>query len=396
VNTGTSKLIVCLAVALSLRLAFVFIGFPLLEQRWHLREDGDSYGAIAQTIREGRYIDVTRGPVYPVLVAAAGSPIAMKCFQAVLDTLACLLVFQLARLALRAPRSTLDVPLWASWLWALYPFAIWRVAFINKEVVLAFLLAGYVGLQLAALRDGKLWQWLAAGGVLGLVNLCKPTFLAWPFVIFAFAFLHRVSLVRVIALVAAMIVIVAPWTARNLRVTGGALVPVATEQGGFTTFVGNYQPTLGLWEGPGKLEWMAAAEEIREQNAGASLVDLDRAFYHAAWEQVRSNPSTAFELFVRKCGRFWFLSAARRERVASFAIQAVYLAFLGIGLWRVRPWNLPVVLLVTLILYVMLLHGLSYADLRFSLVVMPLVCVLAAATVQANPRRTAAIFSAAP
>jgi hypothetical protein len=373
-----NPLVLCLSVAFVLRVAFVFVGFPYLEPRMHLREDGDGYGVIAQTIRDGRYADVERGPVYPVLVAIAGSPFAVKVVQALLDTTTCVFVFWLTRFTLHASRFTVHAPVRAAWLWAVYPFAIWRVGFINKEVVLTFLLAGYVCLQLRALRGGMIGHWLAAGGLLGVVNLCKPTFLAWPVVILGFALLHRQPISRVVALVAAMIVIVAPWTWRNFRLTG-AFIPVALERGGFTTFVGNYQPTLGLWEGPGKVRWLAAAEAIREQNAGASVVELDRAYYRAAWEQVRSNPAMAFELLVRKCGRFWFLSAARREQAASFAIQGAYLALLGFGLWRLRPWTLPAAVMVTLILYVMLVHALSYADLRFSLPVMPLVCALAGA-----------------
>jgi len=383
-NDPLRGLIICLTVALFLRLAFVLVGFPVLEQKWHLREDGDGYGAIAETIREGHYDDVERGPVYPVFVAAAGSLLGVKLLQVVVDTATCWLVFLLANRNWRAAA-----------LWAIYPFAIWRVAFINKEVLLAFLLTGYVWLQLAALRNGKIWQWLGAGGLLGLVNLFKPTFLAWPVLIFVFVFLHRLSVMRALALVGAMIVIIAPWTWRNFRVTGGAFIPVAIERGGVTTFIGNYQPTLGLWEGPGKVRWLAAVDEIKQQHAGASAVELDRAFYTAAWGQIRSNPVTALDLFVRKCGRFWFLSAARREQAASFAIQGAYLALLGVGLWRLRPWRLPIVLLVTLVLYVMLLHALSYADLRFSLPVMPVVCAVAAAAFQTNRRSTDATPSAA-
>jgi hypothetical protein len=267
----------------------------------------------------------------------------------------------------------------AAWLWAIYPFAIWRVAFINKEVVLAFLLASYLCAQVLALRQGKLWQWLMAGGLLGLVNLCKPTFLAWPLVILGFAFLHRLPLVRVGALIVAMMLIVVPWTLRNYRLTGGEFLPVATERGGVTTFIGNYQPTLGLWEGPGKVRWMAAVEEIENRHAGASVVELDRAFYRAAFQQMASHPGKALEMFVRKCGRFWFQGAARREQAAAFVIQAGYLVLLGIGLWRRRPWSMDVMVLITLITYVMFVHGLSYADLRFSLLVMPVVCALAAA-----------------
>jgi hypothetical protein len=247
------------------------------------------------------------------------------------------------------------------------------VAFINKEIVLTFLLVSYVCVQLIALRKEKLWQWLASGALLGIVNLCKPTFLMWPLILFLFV-PRRAALT-----LAAMAVIVVPWTYRNWLVTGGEFLPVATEAGGLSTFVGNYQPTLGLWEGPGKLRWMAAADEIRSQNGGVSVVQLDRAFYRAAWQQVMGNPVKAAELFVRKCSRFWFLSAARRQQVAGFAIQGAYLALLCIGLWRLRPWSVEGKLVLTLVAYVMLIHALSYADLRFSLSAMPFVCVVGAA-----------------
>ena len=367
---------VCLSVALLLRLAFVFIGFPFLEQRWHLREDGDGYGVIAQTIRDGRYEDVTRGPVYPLFVALAGSSPTVKILQALLDTVTCVFAWWLTQFVSAGVRdkdvAPTKVGLAAAWLWAVYAFAIWRVAFINKEVVLTFLLAAYVCIQLAALRDLKPRQWLVAGGLLGLVNLCKPSFLLWPMVLLAFA--PR----RALFALAAMAVVIAPWTMRNWRVTGGEFLPVATEAGGLTTFVGHYQPTLGLWEGPGKARWLAAVDEIKLRNTGASAVELDRAFYRAAWQQVAGNPLKAIELAVRKCGRFWFLSAARREQVLSFVIQVGYLALLGIGLWRLWPWTKEVRLMLVLIGYVMLVHALSYADLRFSLPVMPLVCVLGA------------------
>lgn len=360
------RLIVCLLVALTARLAFIFLGFPYLQQRWHLREDGDGYGLIAQSIREHHYDDVTRGPVYPMFLAALGSPVTVKVFQAFLDTLTCLLIYLLA-----------NRNLWGAWLWALYPFAIWRVAFINKEVMLASLLVTYACLQLHALRQDKAAPWAWAGLYLGLVNLCKPMFLPWPLMIAALAWLNRKSLAHVAVLALAMLTVIVPWTARNWRVTGGDLVPVATEQGGMTTFVGNYQPTAGLWEGPGKIRWMAAVDEIKVQHPEASIAQMDRICYRAALQEVAANPIKAAVLDVRKCVRFWFLSAKRREQAAGVAVQGIYLALAAIGLWRLRPWNGGVVMMVTLVGYVMLLHALSYADLRFSLPVMPLVCVFA-------------------
>jgi hypothetical protein len=359
-----SSLLGCILIAVLLRLAFVFAGFPALEPRWHLREDGDGYGEIAKTIRAGQYTDVTRGPVYPVLFALVGTPVAMKIVQALLDAATCALVFWLA-----------NRRWWAAALWAVYPFAIWRVAFINKESVLAFLLAGYALVQLVAIRRDAWLYWIASGVLLALLNLCKPMFLVFPLVLLAFVPPRRWLLVCT-----TMLALIAPWTYRNWRVMGGEFLPVATERGGLTTFVGNFQPTLGLWEGPRKAVWLAKIEEITAAHAGASVVELDRVFYRAAWRQVSSNPVKACELFVRKLGRFWFLSAAHREEVISIAIQGAYLALLCIGLWRAWPLKRQDFFVAVVIVYVMLLHALSYADLRFSLPVMPLVCVLASKT----------------
>jgi hypothetical protein len=374
----------CLLVALCLRLAFIFLAFPALQEHWHLREDGDGYGVIAQTIRERHYTDINRGPIYPLFVALAGSSVIVKLLQALLDTLTCWIVFLLAGRNWKAAA-----------LWAIYPLAIWRVAFVNKEVILALLLVAYVYVQLLALRGGKFWQWLAAGGLLALVNLCKPMFLAWPLVVLAIALLHRVPLSRVAALILAMIIVIAPWTWRNYVETKGSFVPVALEQGGITTFIGNYQPTLGLWEGPGKSLWMLAVAGVRAQNPAASTVELDRAYYGAALQQVVGNPLKAAGMFLRKCARFWFLSAARREQVGSVVIQIGYLALFGIGLWRRWPWQAETVMVLALIAYVMLIHALSYADIRFSLPVMPLVCAVAATAFQVRLCKTEETVSAA-
>ena len=202
---------------------------------------------------------------------------------------------------------------------------------------------------------------------------------------------------RVALLVVGMAVVVAPWTLRNWRVTGGEFLPVATERGGVTTFVGNYQPTLGLWEGPDDLKarWLAAVDAIQLRYPNASTVEMDRVFYRAAWQQAMSDPRKALEMMARKCGRFWFLSAAQRERAASFLIQTAWLSLAVIGLWRLRPWSLQTALLVVAVGWVMLVHAISYADSRFSLPVMPFVCVLGAAAFQRIERNTEATRSAA-
>jgi hypothetical protein len=121
---------------------------------------------------------------------------------------------------------------------------------------------------------------------------------------------------------------------------------------------------------------MSAVEQIQAVNSGLSDVAMDRVFYHETWRHVSARPVTALGLIARKCGRFWFVSAARREIIASVAVQGCFLVALLIAIWRVRPVDREVVLMLSVILYMMIAHALSYADLRFSLPVMPLVCAL--------------------
>jgi hypothetical protein len=377
-------LFIILGVGLALRIGFAFVGFPYLQPRMGLREDGDGYVAIARGIREGRWEDPARGPLYPLVIAATGSVGATKLLQAALDTATCALVFLLA-----------GRNLWAAALWAVYPFAIWRVGFINREILLTFLLAAYAWAQLAALRDGKHHRWLSAGLLLGLVNLCKPTFLLWPVAVAWFVGAGMVAArkspaaaadrpgatprrcaARFGLLLVGMALVMLPWSLLLHRASGGTeFLPIGTGQGGLTAFIGNYQPSRGLTEGAGRPLWEAAVERIRAENAGASAAELDRAFYRAAWQQARSNPLKAAELVARKAGRFWFFSAARREAAASVTIQGFYLALALAGLWLVRPWSRDTKLMLALVLYLMALHALTYADLRYSLPVTPFVCV---------------------
>ena len=382
------KFIPCLFVALLLRVIAVWFVFPGLAQSWHLRADADGYSQIAESVRKHRYTDVTRGPVYPMLVAVAGSTTVVRLLQVALDCLTGYLIYRLA-----------NRNLWALWAWALYPLAIWRVVFVNKEVVLAFLVVAYACLQAEALRVGGWGRWLAAGFFLGFVNLCKPIFLLWPVVLAVGLWrLHRPGWWREVGLVCAgMLVLVVPWTIRNWRVTGGEFIPVATERGGLTAFVGNRQATNGEWEGPGKTDWQEAVSAIRLQHLGATEAELDRVFYRAAWQEAAANPLGALGLAVRKCWRFWFVSAAQRALPVTVGVQLVWLALAGVGLWQLRPWVPATWVGLALVAYVMVVHAVSYADLRLSLPVMPLVCAWAgvglAFVLRIDPHRAGSVSS---
>jgi hypothetical protein len=199
-------------------------------------------------------------------------------------------------------------------------------------------------------------------------------YLLWPLVLAWFV--SRATAKSALALLA-MALVIAPWTWRNYRVSGGDFIPVGTQQGGVTTFVGNYQPNAGMWEGDGKTNWMMAVAEIRAQHPNATPSELDRVFYREAWKQIAADPVNALAIYVRKLGRFWFLSSAQRVPLGSILIQGVYLALAVFGFWRLRPWRAEEYWLVSIVVAAMCIHAVGVSEIRFCLPVMPIVCALA-------------------
>jgi 4-amino-4-deoxy-L-arabinose transferase-like glycosyltransferase len=349
------RLTVLLLTALALRLGFVFAALPAIEPHLSLRFDADNYTAIVQSIWRGEWRDVERGPVYPLFVAACGGSLtAVRLAQALMDCSTVWLVFLMGR-RLGGGRTGLI----AGWLYAVYPLAWWRVAFMNKEVALTLLLAATVWNCQRPAISGVGW---------GLVNLCKPSYLLLPLLRRWRPPQRKALLVTLVV----MIAVIAPWTVRNYVLTG-ELLPVATERGGFTAYVTNWWPTRGDWE-TNKPLWQAELDHIRDAHSNLNPVQLDRLFYRLAMENIVAEPSRTLLMVARKAVMFWFVNASGRVWWAVTLLQLVYLGFALAGAMRRRP---PGELLIV-ILYSWALHTLVIADVRFALPVMPLVCVIAA------------------
>jgi len=358
-------LIVLLLTALALRLGFVFLALPQVESHLPLRYDGDNYTAIAASIWRGEWSDVERGPVYPLFVAACGGSLTVvRVLQAVTDTATVLLLFQLGR-----HWWDKRLGLAAGWLYALYPLAWWRVGFVNKEIVLTFLLTLTI----------LWWQRPVASGFgLGLLNLCKPSYLLLPLLRRWWGG-SRESRVesrerrkRYLITLAVMAAVIAPWTMRNYMLTG-ELLPVGTERGGFTAYVTNWRPTGGDWE-TNKPLWQAELDRIRRENANLNPVQLDRLFYRLTVRNILAEPGYTLMMFGRKAWMFWFVNASGRLWWAVTLVQLTYLGLAVGGALQKRP---PAVLL-TVVLYTWAIHTLVIADVRFALPVMPCICLMAA------------------
>jgi hypothetical protein len=398
---GKREFVCCLAVALVLRLGFALVVLPFLDARLNLHYaasnyDADGYGPIADSILQLRYTDVERAPLYPAFVALIyalfhGSTPAVKAAQAVVDTMTVALIWRLG--ARIAPGSRIG-PL-AGWLYALYPLAWWRSGFIYKETLETFSLMLFVSVWLAGPISRR--RSTLSGIVLGLVNLVKPIFLGLPLVVGVWLWhRHRKSSGACwLSLVGGVALVVLPWTVRNY-VVAHEFIPVAVEEAGQTAFVGNFAPSLGAWEGPHKEAWEADLAHIAAAHPGADAATLDRAYLAAAADEVRSQPGVFPEMLALKAWRFWFSNASGRLGIAVVVVQAV---FLGLAVWGLVKRSLPadVAWFFGLVIgYTWLLHALVYADVRFSLPLIPYVVLFGAAALAPRVSEIAPASEPAP
>lgn len=378
----------CVLAALGLRLLFVIVVLPLLDARLGLgyaaqNYDADRYGDIANTILRGTYRDVDRAPVYTVFVAAIyalfqHSNLAVKIAQCAIDTGTVALIWILGQRFAPGQRTGGI----AAFLYAVYPLAWWRCGFVDKEVIETFALAAAV----SSLRMSGLRRSFVTGLLLGFANLVKPVLLGMPLVVGIWIWKRRTAARKpgplLATLVLGTLLFVTPWTARNYLLTR-QFIPVAVENGGLTAYVGNYPPSLGVWEGPHKAEWQAGIAKLAAEHAGASRAQMDGIYLRAAVDEVEANPVTALEMFGLKLWRFWFSNASGRLQLPVFGIQFVMLGLASVGLFRGQFTHDSKLLFALLIGYLWLVHAVIYAEVRFSLPAMPFVMLLSASGVLA-------------
>jgi 4-amino-4-deoxy-L-arabinose transferase-like glycosyltransferase len=349
-------------VGVLLRLAFS-LGY------WNdkpLTRDEHEYLSLARSLSAGHgfvYDDVMRtGPIepfgrapgYPAFLAAVGGgrapatsvPVAVDVAQSLMGALGIVMVGLFAwqwsgRAASRA----------AAWLAAVHPPLVWVSGYAMSEAVfwpLALVAAWLVDHASARGRPGTA---LAAGVTIGLGVLIRPALVF--FVPFAALLLvvrrdprdardrFRARALAAAALVAGVMVVVGPWTARNY-LHHGRLMFVASE-GGVTFWTGNHPLAIG--EGD-----MAANEAIKRDNLrlraehpGVSEDELEPIFYREAFNWIAANPVDWVALEFRKLfylivpiGPSYTLHSPRYLGL-SVAAYLTTLSLAVLGLLRARP-----------------------------------------------------------
>jgi hypothetical protein len=370
------------AVAFALRAAFVLFEPPTRrvddEPVWL----GLGQDVVATGFSPLRNTQVFHPPLYPwfvgALVAAFGSPEAVKWAQAMLGALLAPLLF------LIGTRSFGErVGLAAGALAAFYPELVWYCAHFWSEIVFVTLL-WWAFERLLASEGGDTRAAAAAAVLWGLATHTRESVLFFVPVVFWWLARGRESGRRraaVFLLVTAAVI--APWTVRNARITG-AFVPVAT-RGSFNLWLGN---TLRPWE-----------EVYREHQAvEGGPIAQERHARREAWNVVLDRqPRWLLDKLVHETKAFWGVNdqivvhlqrrAYKRQPVEANRLVASltvvpYLAVLVLALPALASarGDRASVLLLGFVLFSLVLHAVAFASTRFRLPVLPVLFLLAGQT----------------
>lgn len=288
---------------------------------------------------------------------------------------------------------------------AIYPALLEYQGMLMSEPLAATLLSGGVLAVLWSWEGG--WsRWLLAGAVFGALALVRPEYLAIGGLVALIVFLREAaddwqqSLLRTGVFLAALIVVVAPWTVRN-AIALDRFVPISTG-GGQVLFAGTYLPSDGDPEKVGAevvsenpdLFQSQDAQRMRLEQILARLAaerypgtDTDQALSKLGkeqlWDGITEEPLEYAGFVATKGWRIW--SQGPRDvmqeplwKVAHWALVVFGLFGLAILAW-LRRWE--ALLLGTIFLAITALSALLVASPRRILVLVPLLAALASVAI---------------
>jgi hypothetical protein len=406
--------------------------------------DAAAYAAIAKNLDEGNGFTVGANATQPSTDYSPGLPLFVagiykatggvherlaRLVLALIGALAPLFAYLLAR-RLSQPRvlgspvgdKGRQVPgravvagLIAGLVVAIYPATIEYTGMLMTEPLAATLLAGaLLGILWAAddpatgaAREPggplSLWRWLVPGLTLGALALVRPEYLAIGLLLALLIFLRqrlhmpwRPALVATAVVVLGIVVVVAPWTARNAFALH-RFVTVSTG-GGQVLYAGTYLPSDGNPErvgaavvaehpglfGPHAVENLRL-EQILARLAEATYPDMepDQALSKMGKDQLRDDiehHTTEYIGFVAtKVGRIW--SHGPRAIMRTPVWEALHWVLLGLGLLGLvllaylRRWE--ALLIGAVFLAVTVVSALLVASPRRVLVLVPLLAACA-------------------
>jgi 4-amino-4-deoxy-L-arabinose transferase-like glycosyltransferase len=284
---------------------------------------------------------------------------------------------------------------------AIYPALLEYQGMLMSEPLAATLLSGGV-LALLWAWDGGWSRWLLAGALFGALALVRPEYLAIAMLVALIVFARqarddwRLSLLRAAVFVGALVVVIAPWTIRNVA-AHDRFVPISTG-GGQVLFAGTYLPSDGNPEKVGAevvaenpdLFRSEDAQRLRLEQILSRLaadrypgMETDQALSKLGkeqlWDGITEEPVEYAGFVATKIWRIW--SQGPRDVMQEPVWKALHWTLVALGLlglailaWR-RRWE--ALLLGTIFFAITALSALLVASPRRVLVLVPLLGALA-------------------
>ena len=211
--------------------------------------------------------------------------LATRIVQAVVATLAVVLVYSLGRVVFRRD----DIALLGALLAAVFPPLIGGVAEVNAVSFEVFFLELFVLFTLDAMHRSSWWRWGIAGVVLGIAALTRPTILALLPLLPICLWVNkrqsfRTDVIRpMLVVVISAIAVISPWTLRNYRVHGEFIA--ISSNGGINFWIGNNERATGEFIYPTSIDpdLMKVSEHLSEGTR-------DKFFYRQGFSFIKNNP----------------------------------------------------------------------------------------------------------
>jgi 4-amino-4-deoxy-L-arabinose transferase-like glycosyltransferase len=413
-----SALVVLTAAAVALRL-WVTWRYNLVHPDTAARLLGDEpgYDYLAWSLFEGRFFDWPgRTPVYPLFLAFSyllfGHSYAVALYvQAVVGAAAVPLTFVLARRFTGARAALLAAAMIAFH----GPLIMYTTRLYTETLYTVLTLCTALALT-RAVSKSRARDFVTLGGMLGVLNLCRPTGALLPFflpLVFppGVGSWRRISLSAAAA--AAMALVVLPWTVHNWR-AHEAFIPFA--------------PSVAvLWQGSPEFYhlWKSGRNLIsiweRELNSDVNgghdpfTVEGDRYFTRRALDSIRGEPGVYAKYSAMKAVYLWIgnpvidwaggvygWNATRRwyslpATVGIFYSRAAFPLLMLLAIARLRNRLTPLRPLLLFPAYFTVVHAITFAEVRYLEGLHPLLAVvIAAAADDAVRRRAASAASGAP
>lgn len=325
-----------------------------------------------------------RMPGYPFFIAGIYSvvgpnPTAVRTAQALVDILACLIIYRFVLAMRRRPREALLVA--AAYM--LHPLFWVHTAMLYADSLsipffILAVLVFYNGIEKANWRS---YAW--SGILLGIGTLMRPTYVVIPLaMLIILLILQPKQIARSVALTAvcsaALVLMLTPWIVRNYCVYHKFLptVPAA----GFNLYAGA-GPKNG--ETINSIDQLPPTHPVRQEAMRIDESDWNSLFFREGIKLIKSDPGNYARLLVRKPFRLWFNllyeDAPSKSSLALAALNLLVFLFAGIGMAKCHfPRSLTVVVLVLFVCWTAT-HAVSQSLVRYAMPILPLVFPYAAA-----------------